>query len=115
PAPANPVEAGLADLWMRTATPMTTNQRRQFRRTAETMTTSWLWELANHIQHRIPDPVDYVEMRRSTFGSELTLSLARITKASGIPPGILGTRAIRGLENSARDYACLLNDICSYQ
>ena len=42
------------------------------------MTESWLWELANQIQNRIPDPVDYVEMRRKTFGSDLTMSLSRL-------------------------------------
>jgi germacradienol/geosmin synthase len=115
PPPANPVETGLADLWIRMASPMSIDQRRQFRQGVEDMTTSWLWELANHIQHRIPDPVDYVEMRRKTFGSDLTMSLARITQAGGIPAQIFRTRAMRGLENSAMDYACLMNDIFSYQ
>ncbi|MGH3829908.1 MAG: family 2 encapsulin nanocompartment cargo protein terpene cyclase [Pseudonocardiaceae bacterium] len=115
PPPANPVETGLADLWIRTASPMTLDQRGQFRWGIEVMTESWLWELANAIQHRIPDPVDYVEMRRKTFGSDLTLSLARITKAGEIPRAIFRTRAMRGLENSATDYACFMNDIFSYQ
>jgi germacradienol/geosmin synthase len=115
PPPVNAAETGLADLWIRTASPMTIDQRDQFRRGVEDMTASWLWELANHIQHRIPDPVDYVEMRRKTFGSDLTMSLARITQAGEIPPELFHTRAMRGLENSAQDYACLLNDIFSYQ
>jgi germacradienol/geosmin synthase len=115
PPPANAVEAGLADLWVRTASPMTIRQRRQFRQGVENMTTSWLWELANHIQHRIPDPVDYVEMRRRTFGSDMTMSLARITRTGEIPPEIFRTRSMRGLENAASDYACFTNDIFSYQ
>jgi germacradienol/geosmin synthase len=115
PPPANAAETGLADLWIRTASPMTINQRRQFRQGIENMTTSWLWELANHIQHRIPDPVDYVEMRRKTFGSDLTMSLARITRAGEMPPEVFRTRAMRGLENSAQDYSCFTNDIFSYQ
>ena len=36
----------------------------------EVMLESWLWELANQIQNRIPDPVDYIEMRRLTFGAD---------------------------------------------
>lgn len=115
PPPINPVEKGLADLWVRTASPMTIDQRRQFRQAVERMTASWLWELATHIQHRIPDPVDYIEMRRKTFGSDFTKSLARITKAENIPPELFGTRAMRGLENSAADYAFFTNDIFSYQ
>ncbi|HEX6405501.1 MAG TPA: germacradienol/geosmin synthase [Pseudonocardiaceae bacterium] len=115
PPPANPVEAGLADLWIRTAASMTAGQRRQFRQAIQTMTTSWLWELANHIQHRIPDPVDYIEMRRHTFGSDMTMSLARITTASRVPAKIFHTRTLRALENSAVNYACFTNDIFSYQ
>jgi germacradienol/geosmin synthase len=109
------VETGLADLWIRTAAPMTTDQRCQFRQAVEGMTTSWLWELANHIQHRIPDPVDYIEMRRHTFGSDMTMSLARITKAAKVPVDIFRTRTLRSLENSAVNYACFTNDIFSYQ
>jgi germacradienol/geosmin synthase len=115
PSPTNPVETGLADLWMRTAVPMTIDQRRQFRQGIEAMTASWLWELANHIQQRVPDPVDYVEMRRKTFGSDLTMSLARVTQTGEVPREIFRTRAMRGLENSAADYACLVNDVFSYQ
>jgi germacradienol/geosmin synthase len=115
PPPANAVETGLADLWMRTATPMAMEQRRQFRHGVEEMTTSWLWELANHIQHRIPDPVDYVEMRRKTFGSDLTMNLARITRAARIPADTFRTRTLRALENAAQDYASFTNDIFSYQ
>ncbi|MGH3764743.1 MAG: terpene synthase family protein [Pseudonocardiaceae bacterium] len=115
PPPGNPVEAGLADLWIRTADPLTTAARAQFRQAVESMTSSWLWELANHIQHRIPDPVDYIEMRRHTFGSDMTMSLARITKAGEVPAEIFHTRTLRALENSAVNYACFTNDIFSYQ
>ncbi|HVQ99636.1 MAG TPA: hypothetical protein VMS16_12680, partial [Mycobacterium sp.] len=115
PPPANPVEAGLADLWSRTATGMTIAGRRQFRHAVESMTTSWLWELANHIQHRIPDPVDYIEMRYHTFGSDLTMSLARIAKSGALPAELFDTRPLRALENSAVNYATFTNDIFSYQ
>jgi germacradienol/geosmin synthase len=115
PPPTNPVETGLADLWIRTAMLMSTDQRRQFRQAVGSMTTSWLWELANHIQHRIPDPVDYIEMRRHTFGSDLTMSLARITMKGGIPAEIFRTRTMRALESTAANYGCFSNDIFSYQ
>ena len=115
PPPANAVEKGLAELWMRTAWPMRMPQRRQFRHGIEEMTTSWLWELSNHIQHRVPDPVDYVEMRRKTFGSDLTMNLARIARVTRIPAETFRTRTLRALENSAADYACFTNDIFSYQ
>jgi germacradienol/geosmin synthase len=115
PAPTNPVEAGLADIWARTAGPMTPQARRQFRIAVEAMTESWLWELANQIQNRVPDPVDYVEMRRKTFGSDLTMSLSRLFHGDHIPQALFRTRTMRQLENSTADYACLMNDIFSYQ
>jgi germacradienol/geosmin synthase len=43
------------------------------------------------------------------------MNLVRATQTGEIPPKIFRTRAMRGLENSAADYACLLNDVFSYQ
>ncbi|MFY2563274.1 family 2 encapsulin nanocompartment cargo protein terpene cyclase [Corallococcus terminator] len=111
----NPVERGLADLWARTAANLTPSARNLFRKAIQDMTESWLWELANQIQNRVPDPVDYVEMRRKTFGSDLTMSLSRLSHGDAIPAEIFHTRPIRSLENSAADYACLTNDVFSYQ
>jgi germacradienol/geosmin synthase len=115
PLPVNALERGLADLWIRTAGPMTVSARRKFRTAIEVMAGSWLWELANQIQNRIPDPVDYIEMRRKTFGSDLTMSLSRLAHGQTVPPEIYQTRPLKALENSAADYACLLNDVFSYQ
>ncbi|MGH3391662.1 MAG: terpene synthase family protein [Actinomadura sp.] len=115
PPPATPFEAGLADLWRRTATPMPMELRRRIRSAVESMTESWLWELANHIQHRVPDPVDFIEMRRRTFGSDMTMSLARFGHADVLPAEIFQTRTLRALENAVMDYATLLNDVFSYQ
>jgi germacradienol/geosmin synthase len=115
PPPLNALERGLADLWIRMATPMPIEHQRLFRKSVEDMTGSWLWELLNQIQHRIPDPVDYIEMRRKTFGSDLTMNLARITKGANIPPAVFRSRPMRGLEDSAADYACMTNDLFSFQ
>jgi germacradienol/geosmin synthase len=115
PPPANAVERGLADLWSRSAEPMSEAARAQFRQAVEDMTLSWLWELANHMQHRIPDPVDYVEMRRRTFGADLTMTLRQLTPGREIPVHVMRTRPMQGLVNSAQDYACLTNDVFSYR
>jgi germacradienol/geosmin synthase len=79
------------------------------------MTASWLWELANQAQHRIPDPIDYLEMRRRTFGSELILSLTRVTHARPVPAELFDTRPMRAIESAAADHGCLANDVFSYQ
>ena len=113
--PTNPVELGLADIWSRTAGPMSLTARTEFRRAIQDMTDSWVWELANQIQNRIPDPIDYIEMRRKTFGSDLTMSLSRLAQGGEIPMEIYYSRPMRSLENSAADFACFTNDIFSYQ
>ncbi|MFE4855939.1 germacradienol/geosmin synthase [Streptomyces sp. NPDC056670] len=114
-AAVTPMERGLADLWARTAGPMPAAARAAFRRSVDVMLESWLWELLNQAQHRIPDPVDYIEMRRYTFGSDLTMSLSRLRHAGQLPPGLYESGPIRSLENAAADYCCLLNDVFSYQ
>ncbi|MFC8235999.1 germacradienol/geosmin synthase [Streptomyces sp. NPDC057284] len=115
PEPVNALERGLADLWQRTAAPMDERARRTFRTAVESMTASWLWELANQAQNRIPDPVDYIEMRRLTFGSDLTMSLCRLGHGKEVPEEIYRSGPLRSLENAAADYATLLNDLFSYQ
>jgi germacradienol/geosmin synthase len=112
---ANALERGLADLWQRTAGPMPERLRAQFRRSVTDMTESWLWELANRAVNRIPDPIDYVEMRRATFGADMTMTLARLADAEVVPPEIYATRTVRELETAAQDYACFTNDLFSYQ
>ncbi|MFC8074417.1 germacradienol/geosmin synthase [Streptomyces sp. NPDC057307] len=115
PPPLSGLERGLADLWIRTAGPMDADARRAFRASVEEMTASWVWELVNQIQNRIPDPVDYIEMRRQTFGSNMTMSLSRIGHGQVVPPEIYRSGPMRSLENAAQDYACLMNDLFSYQ
>jgi germacradienol/geosmin synthase len=115
PVPASALERGLADLWMRTAGPMGPSERLAFRRAITDMTTSWIWELGNQAQNRIPDPIDYIEMRRKTFGSDLTMSLSRLVHLGSVPDAVCKLRPVAAMENSAADYACLLNDVFSYQ
>jgi germacradienol/geosmin synthase len=116
PDPANALERGLADLWHRTAAPMSRADRERFRAAVTKMLDSWLWELANQAINRIPDPIDYVEMRRKTFGSDLTMALARLGHdLDQVPPEVYATRVIHELETAAQDYACFANDLFSYQ
>ncbi|MFF4490435.1 germacradienol/geosmin synthase Cyc2 [Streptomyces sp. NPDC001544] len=113
--PVNAMERALIDLWARTTADMSPEQRRTLKRAVDTMTESWVWELSNQLQNRVPDPVDYLEMRRATFGSDLTLSLCRMGHGPAIPPEVYRSGPVRSLENAAIDYACLLNDVFSYQ
>ncbi|MGH3226803.1 MAG: terpene synthase family protein, partial [Streptosporangiaceae bacterium] len=116
PEPAAALERGLADLWHRTAAPMDPPRRGLFRAAVLEMTESWLWELANQAANRIPDPIDYVEMRRKTFGSDLTLLLSRLGQTDDeVPAELYATGVLRELETAAQDYAGFANDLYSYQ
>ncbi|WP_019883993.1 terpene synthase family protein [Streptomyces purpureus] len=110
-----PMERSLADLWARTAEPMDAAARAELRCAMDTMLDSWMWELHNQAQHRIPDPVDYLEMRRHTFGSELTMLLCRLRHSNDLGPEIYRSGTVRSLESSAADYGMLINDLFSYQ
>ena len=115
PPPANAMERALADLWRRTTVGMSLEARRIFRASVDVMTESWVWELVNQLQNRIPDPVDYLEMRRATFGSDLTKSLCRLGHGPKVPPEVYRSGPVRSLENAAIDYGMLINDVFSYQ
>jgi germacradienol/geosmin synthase len=117
PVPENAMERGLSDLWRRTTEGVTDRMREQFRAAVLAMTESWVWEIANQAVNRVPDPVDYVEMRRKTFGADLTMTLARLAAdgAVNMPPEIYQTRVIRELETAAADYTAFTNDLFSYQ
>jgi len=94
---------------------MAPQARRRFRTAVEDMCESWLWELANQRLNRVPDPVDYIEMRRQTFGSDLTMSLSRIGHGGVLPDEVYRSRPVRSMEAAAADFACLLNDVFSYR
>ncbi|WP_406724829.1 germacradienol/geosmin synthase Cyc2 [Streptomyces sp. GD-15H] len=115
PPAANAMERALTDLWARTTAAMAPEARAVLKKAVNVMTESWLWELANQMLHRVPDPVDYLEMRRQTFGSDLTLGLCRMGHGPAVPPEIYRSGPVRSLENAAIDWACLLNDVFSYQ
>jgi germacradienol/geosmin synthase len=115
PAPVTALERGLADLWATTTESMDSRARTALRRAIEVMLDSWIWELDNQAQNRIPDPVDYIEMRRNTFGSDLTKSLCRFSRDNRVPARVFRSRPVQALENSAADCACLINDLFSYR
>lgn len=115
PPPANAMESALIDLWVRTTGHMSPEERGPLKKAVDVMTEAWVWELSNQIQNRVPDPVDYLEMRRATFGSDLTLGLCRAGHGPAVPSDVYRSGPVRSLENAAIDYACLLNDVFSYQ
>ena len=115
PPPAvSSLERGLEDLWRRTAADASPDAREALRRGTRTMLEAWLWELDNAAVHRVPDPVDYIEMRRQTFGSDLTMALTRIGR-DRLAPEVARTQPVQALEHAATDWCTLTNDLYSYQ
>ncbi|MEW2416324.1 germacradienol/geosmin synthase [Streptomyces sp. NPDC046866] len=114
--PATVMERTLKDLWARTVADMPVPSREEFRTHLAHMLESWVWEIDNTALNRIPDPVDYADMRRHTFGSRMTMYLARLGHGDdGVPPEIHRDGVMRSLESSAADVGALINDLFSYQ
>lgn len=111
--PANPVEAGLYDAWTRIAPSKSPVWRERFGRHIQDMCEAWLWELANAIEERIPDPIDYVEMRRRTGGMHWLNDFVEYTLGIELPERVYAARPIRVLNEVACDTVLLRNDILS--
>nr|WSW42968.1 germacradienol/geosmin synthase [Streptomyces sp. NBC_01001] len=116
PEPVTAMELSLKDLWARTVAGMSAAMRAEFRGHVIGMLDSWVWEIGNAVVNRIPDPVDYAEMRRFTFGSYLTMFLAKFGhEGDGVPPEVYRDGVMRSLESAAADVGCIVNDLHSYQ
>jgi germacradienol/geosmin synthase len=89
--------------------------RAALRQAVKTMLDSRIWELTNMAHNRIPDPVDYIEMRRRTFYAELMKCLSRLSHVNEIPAEVYRSRPVQALESCASDCGCLINDIYSFQ
>ena len=115
PVPRGCVERGLADLWARTAPGLPAEVRARFPRHVLAFAEGNLWELANTVQNRIPDPVDYVEMRRQTAGTELSTNLGFVMSRAGISADLLAAEPLRQLVIAFADNVDFRNDIFSYR
>ena len=115
PAPLNPIERGLADVWSRTAPTMPVGFQRRFSEHVMSYAETRLWELANVIQDRVPDPVDYIEMRRETAGTGLSTVLPQYSMGEEVPPEIFASRPMRALIATFGDSVDFRNDIFSYR
>ncbi|GAA0264044.1 germacradienol/geosmin synthase [Actinomadura nitritigenes] len=112
--PSDPVERGLADLRARTEAAMSGGERAGLDEALRQLTDSWLWELAGLVHHRVPDPVDFVEMRRRTSGAAFTAALLRHAHAGGLPPDVPASTPMQALHDTFADVAGLRNDLLSY-
>src|SRR5437588_1224824 len=115
PAVTNPVEWGLADLWARSAPRMSEDWLRRFAESTQNLLEDCLWELANITENRVPNPIDYIEMRRRVGGAPWSANLVELAADAEVPAPIAATRPMRVLKDTFADGVHLRNDIFSYQ
>ncbi|WP_274564750.1 terpene synthase family protein [Streptomyces spiramyceticus] len=115
PKPANQVERGLADVWALSAPAMPRELRSRFPGHVMDFVGSNLWELFNIIEDRVPDPVDYLEMRRTTAGTDLSTGLTVHAPGRELPPEVLESAPMQTLVNAFADTVGIRNDIYSYR
>ncbi|HEX4818101.1 MAG TPA: hypothetical protein VFV66_35620 [Nonomuraea sp.] len=105
---------GLADLWARTVPGMSAAWRRRFAASTEHLLNESLWELSNINKGRIPNPIEYIEMRRKVGGAPWSAGLVEYATAE-MPVSGAGSRPLRVLTETFSDAVHLRNDLFSYQ
>lgn len=115
PLPMNFVERGLIDLWSRTAPSLSVPQREVLRSALERWLDCHVQEIADRATRRVSDPIDYMEMRKLTFGMDVALRMAVMSPDFALPPELRGNRSVHEMEMCACDAMCLYNDIISYE
>ena len=113
--PVNPVERGLADLWARTTPTMSADWRRRFVESTANLLRESLWELANISRSRLPNPIEYVEMRRKVGGAPWSANLVEHAAGAEVPAEIAASRPMCVLRDTFSDGVHLRNDLFSYQ
>lgn len=107
PPPANVAERALVDLWPATFAGFTPRLRAEFPVHVREFADGRLWELANRAQGRVPDSVDYLEMRRHTAGQGFATDLVQHAAGTDI-------EGLDDIEAAFADVAAWSGDIRSY-
>lgn len=119
PAPTSPLEFGLAALWRETAAICDDRGRNRLRAALIELVEGWITVLENETRHRLPDPVDYLELRRVTSGGPLFGALDALHSPGVASDPVIAelsdSSIVRQLQHSAQDYSGLVNDLYSYQ
>ncbi|MEU2516769.1 terpene synthase family protein [Streptomyces syringium] len=115
PMPTGPVERALTDVWARTVPAMSAKLRHKLRDAALDFAAANLWELANTRRGRIPDPVEYLQMRRRTAGTPLSTVLPLYAHGRDLPAALLAHPTVVALIEAFADNVDLRNDLYSYR
>uniref|UniRef100_A0AAU2K0W8 Terpene synthase n=1 Tax=Streptomyces sp. NBC_00049 TaxID=2903617 RepID=A0AAU2K0W8_9ACTN len=112
PEPANQVEYALAELWARTSPGMHPDLRGRFPGHLVGFVAANLAEPDAIAEQRVPDPVHYLEFRRASAGTDLSVGL---TGRRPPAPGPRPRKRWARLEDVFADTVGLRNDIYSYR
>ncbi|ANZ39417.1 hypothetical protein BBK82_28590 [Lentzea guizhouensis] len=104
----NPAEKGLADLLSRST--LDDGERAGIAGLLDGL----LWELHNTVQGRVPDPIDLVEMRRTTNAAELSAALARRSVGADLPEELLRNSTMKALVDSFGDVPGLRREVLGF-
>jgi germacradienol/geosmin synthase len=115
PEPTNPVERGLIDLWARTVPYRSPEWRLRFFESTKSLLYESTWELSNISGNRVPNPIEYIEMRRKVGGAPWSADLVEHAAFVEVPARVAGSRPMRVLKDTFADGVHLRNDIFSYQ
>ena len=94
---------------------MSTDWRHRFAESTKNLLDESLWELANINEGRVPNPVEYVEMRRKVGGAPWSANLVEHAAGAEVPAQIAATRPMQVLRDTFSDGVHLRNDLFSYQ
>lgn len=113
PVPRTPAERMLADLWRRTASPLSAHHRAQLSAATRSYLNSHLWEHHYNSRREVPDPIDFVGTASSTFGSDFMLTMSHIRHHT-VPADVFAATLMVAFDNAVRDVFRLINDLFSY-
>lgn len=74
-----------------------------------------LWEVHCNAQGRVPDPVDFVEMRRRTIAADLSARLAAGPLIDRLPPELMANSTMCALVDAFADITSLKADVAGYE
>src|SRR5262249_26474606 len=72
------------------------------------------WELANISESRLPNPIEYIEMRRKVGGAPWSANLVEHAANAEVPAELAARRPMRGLRDTFSDGVHLRHDLFSY-
>ncbi|MFJ8958894.1 hypothetical protein ACIRG5_05850 [Lentzea sp. NPDC102401] len=73
-----------------------------------------LWEVHCNAQNRVPDPVDFVEMRRRTIAADMSARLAAGRHLDELPAELMANSTMQAMVDAFADITSLKADVVGY-